>query len=415
MGSYTFLLSLALILICTKVFGLVTEKVHLPQVVGAIIAGIILGPSGFGLVEESDFIIKTAEIGVIMLMFIAGLDTDMKQLKHTGGMACVIAILGVLVPIIGCGAVYYFFFIDSYSFENIIKTAFVGVVFAATSVSITVEALNEMGKLKTKVGATILNAAIIDDIIGIVVLSIVMGVADSKINPLVTVGKILLFFVFSFVIGFIVYKVFKKVSKKHGKSRRIAVWALAFCFLMSFAAEHFFGVADITGAYIAGVILCNLTKSRQFLAKKMTVASYVLFSPVFFANIGLKTDLSGFNSKIAVFALCLVVMSIITKIVGCGTAAKLCGLKTRESLSVGIGMVARGEVALMIAQKGIDSGYIEKSVFPAIVLCVIVAALATPILLKLSFKGHSDDDAPTGNGDGDNPNTVQEPVGQAAE
>nr|MCR4924940.1 cation:proton antiporter [Clostridiales bacterium] len=313
-------------------------------------------------------------------------------LKNTGGMACVIAILGVFVPVLGCGAIYYFFFIDSFSFENIIRTAFVGVVFAATSVSITVEALNEMGKLKTKVGATILNAAIIDDIIGIVVLSVVMGVADSSVNPLLTVGKIVLFFIFAGAVGFIIYKIFKKISVNHGKSRRIAVWALAFCFVMSFLAEYVFGVADITGAYVSGVILCNLTKSRQFLAKKMTVASYVLFSPVFFANIGLKTDLSGFTSKIAIFAVLLVIMSIVTKIAGCGLAAKICGLKSRESLTVGIGMVARGEVALMIAQKGIDAGYIDKAIFPAIVLCVIVAALTTPIMLKLSYKGVKDEE-----------------------
>ena len=385
MSSYSYLLSLALILLFTKIFGIATAHVHLPQVVGALLAGILLGPSGIGLLQQSDFLVKTAEIGVIMLMFIAGIDTDINELKRTGPAACLIAVMGVFVPIVGCGGVYYLFFGSGFNSINMLKAAFVGVVFAATSVSITVETLNEMGKLKTRVGTTILSAAIIDDIIGIIVLSVLSATGDSTVNPGITVLKILGFFVFTLVVGFVVYKVFKKVSVHHETSRRIAVWALAFCFLMSYCAEKLFGVADITGAYFAGVILCNLTKSKQYVAKKITAASYLLFSPVFFANIGLKTDLSGINAQILLFALVLAVMAVMTKIVGCGLAAKITKMSNRESLTVGIGMVARGEVALMVAQKGIDGGYIDSSVFPAIVLCVVIAALITPVLLKLSL------------------------------
>lgn len=383
MDSYQFLFSLAVILLFTKIFGLVTAKVHLPQVVGALIAGVLLGPSGFGILHESDFLLKTSEIGVIMLMFIAGIDTDINELKRTGPAACLIALLGVIVPIIGCGGVYFLFFEDSFTYTNIIKASFVGIVFAATSVSITVETLNEMGKLKTKVGATLLSAAIIDDIIGIIVLSVVSALGDSSINPAIVTLKILGFFVFTAVVGFTVYRIFKRVSVNHEKSRRIAIWALAFCFLMSYCAEKFFGVADITGSYFAGVILCNLTDSRQYVAKKVTAASYLVFSPVFFAGIGLRTSLDGINAEILFFAVVLAVMAVITKIIGCGLAAKICGMSGSESLSVGVGMVARGEVALMVAQKGISSGNIEQSVFPAIVLCVVVAALLTPVLLKL--------------------------------
>lgn len=388
-SSYSYLLSLALILLFTKIFGIASARVHLPQVVGALLAGILLGPSGIGLLQQSDFLVKTAEIGVIMLMFIAGIDTDINELKRTGPAACLIAVMGVFVPIVGCGGVYYLFFGNGFNQISMLKAAFVGVVFAATSVSITVETLNEMGKLKTRVGTTILSAAIIDDIIGIIVLSVLSAMGDSTVSPGITVLKILGFFVFTLVVGFIVYKVFKKVSVHHETSRRIAVWALAFCFIMSYCAEKLFGVADITGAYFAGVILCNLTKSRQYVAKKITAASYLLFSPVFFANIGLKTDLSGLNTQILLFALVLAVMAVMTKIAGCGLAAKATKMNGRESLTVGIGMVARGEVALMVAQKGIDGGYIDPSVFPAIVLCVVVAALITPVLLKLSLS-HGD-------------------------
>lgn len=390
MDSYSFLLSLALILIFTKIFGLMTARVHLPQVVGALLAGILLGPSCAGLLTESDFLMKTSEIGVIMLMFIAGIDTDINELKHTGPTACFIAVLGVFVPILGCGGVYYLFYGGSFSYESMIKSLFVGIVFAATSVSITVETLNEMGMLKTRLGTTLLSAAIIDDIIGIVVLSVVSALGDKTVNPGFVVLKILGFFAFTLIVGFLVYKLFKRISINHSTSRRVAVWALAFCFFMSYCAERLFGVADITGAYFAGVILCNVTNSRQYVAKKVTAASYLLFSPVFFAHIGIKTDLSGINSGIILFAVILAVMAVITKIIGCGAAARICKMPGRESLAVGVGMVARGEVALMVAQKGIDSGNIEGRVFPAIVLCVVIAALITPVLLKLVLSKHKD-------------------------
>ena len=385
---YEYLLALALILLCTKLFGLITAKVHLPQVVGALIAGVILGPCGFGILEETDFLVKTSEIGVIMLMFIAGLDTDISELKKTGPAACLIATLGVAVPILGCGGAYFLFFEDKVAFDSLMKAAFIGVVFAATSVSITVETLNEMGKLKTHVGSTLLSAAIIDDIIGIVVLSIITGMSDSTVKPGIVVGKILLFFVFAGVIGIIIYQVFKRIWKEHEETRRVSIWAMAFCFIMAYCAEKFFGVADITGAYFAGVILCNLTGMRKYVAKKVTVASYLIFSPIFFANIGLRTDIKGFSREILLFTLVLIVMAVITKIIGCGLAAKICRMPAKESLTVGIGMVARGEVALMVAQKGIDAGYIDEKLLPAIVLTVISCALITPILLKLSYKRH---------------------------
>ena len=383
---YEYLLALALILLCTKLFGLITAKVHLPQVVGALIAGVILGPCGFGILEETDFLIKTSEIGVIMLMFIAGLDTDISELKKTGPAACLIATLGVAVPILGCGGAYFLFFEDKVEFNSLMKAAFIGVVFAATSVSITVETLNEMGKLKTKAGSTLLSAAIIDDIIGIVVLSIITGMGDSDVKPGIVVVKILLFFVFALVVGLIIYQVFKRIWKDHEETRRVSIWAMAFCFIMAYCAEKFFGVADITGAYFAGVILCNLTGMRKYVAKKVTVASYLIFSPIFFANIGLKTDIKGFSREILLFTLVLIVLAVVTKIIGCGVAAKICRMSNRDSVTVGFGMVARGEVALMVAQKGIDAGYIDQKLLPAIVLTVICCALVTPILLKLSYK-----------------------------
>lgn len=380
---------MAIILLSTKILGIATKKIHLPQVVGALLAGIILGPSCLGLIEITDFIKKTAEIGVIMLMFTAGIDTDMKDLKETGGKAFVIACFGVAVPLLFCGALYFFFFERSADFMSVLKAAFVGMVFAATSVGITVETLNELGKLKSKTGATLLSAAIIDDILGIVLLSVLTGLsgrgeagAEGGAGVLLVAAKILLFFVFVFVVGFVTKKIFERISEKHYQSRRIAIWALAFCFVMSFCAEVFFGVADITGAFFAGLILCNLTKSRQYVAKKVTVTSYMLFTPVFFASVGMRTDLKTMNFGILLFALILIVLTVLSKILGCGLGARVCGSKKHEALVIGIGMVARSEVALMVAQKGIDAGMIDQKMLPAIILSVICSALVTPILLK---------------------------------
>ncbi|MGN0481177.1 MAG: cation:proton antiporter [Lachnospiraceae bacterium] len=385
MESYTYLLVLAIILLSTKLLGLVTEKIHMPQVVGALLAGIILGPSGFGVLESTDFLVKTAEIGVIMLMFTAGIDTDMKELKQTGVQALAVAVTGVIVPLVLCGSLYFFFSLHDFTTSNVLAACFVGAVFSATSVSITVETLNEMGKLKTKTGTTLLSGALIDDILGIVVLSILTGLSSGDSNPAFVLLKIVSFFVFTVIVGFVIRILFAKISEHHFHSRRIAVWALAFCFLMAYCAEALFGVADITGAYFAGLILCNLAKARQFVAKKFTVSAYMIFTPVFFASVGMKTDLKTMNGEILVFALLLIVFAVISKIIGCGLGARLTGMSNHQSLVVGIGMVARSEVALMVAQKGINAGMINPVILPAIVLSIIVSALVTPILLKLAI------------------------------
>ena len=379
--EYTYLLGLAIILLSTKLFGLVTEKIHMPQVVGALLAGIILGPSGIGILENTDFFVKTAEIGVIMLMFLAGIDTDLEEMKSTGLQACVIAVMGVFIPMLLCGAVYFFFFEDQFTVYNLLKASFVGSVFSATSVGITVETLNETGKLKTKTGTTLLSAALIDDILGIIVLSFLTGFSSGEGSPLMVLVKIAGFFVFTLLCGFVVMRLFRYIAEEHWHSRRIAVWALAFCLLMSYCAEEFFGVADITGAFFAGLIMCNVVKARKFVAKKMAVTSYMVFTPVFFAGVGMKTDLTTMNGEIFLFAMILMLAAVISKIIGCGGAARLTGMNRQEALVSGIGMVARGEVALMVAQKGINAGMIDPVVLPAVFMSVMCCALLTPVML----------------------------------
>lgn len=395
MQSYEFLLIIAVILLSTKVFGLISERVHMPQVVGALLAGVVLGPSVLGLVEETDFLLKTSEIGVIILMFMAGLDTDLEELKKTGLASFVIALIGVLVPL-GAGTLLYLgFFPDASEPLHMLRALFVGVVLTATSVSITVETLREMGRLKGKVGTAILGAAIIDDIMGIIVLTLVSAMTDPTVNPGLVLLRIVAFFALLVVVGFIMHRLFRMITDEWSNHRRIAIYAFAFCLILSFVAEHYFGIADITGAYFAGLILCNIMEAREYINKKMNILGYMIFAPVFFASMGIKTELDGMTASLLVFSVCLLLVAILTKIVGCGLGAKLMGFSWSDSLSVGLGMVSRGEVALIVAQKGAQSGLVDSTLFPPIVLMVIVTTLITPILLKLFMKTPPDAPAPT--------------------
>lgn len=385
MQSYEFLLILAVILLSTKVFGLISERVHMPQVVGALLAGVVLGPSVLGLVQETDFLLKTSEIGVIILMFMAGLDTDLEELKKTGLASFVIALIGVLVPLVAGTVLYLVFFPDAGQM-HLLKAVFVGVVLTATSVSITVETLREMGRLKGKVGTAILGAAIIDDIMGIVVLTLVSGMTDPTVRPLSILLRIAVFFALIVIVGWVMHRLFQMITDEWKNHRRIAIYGFAFCLILSFTAEHYFGIADITGAYFAGLILCNIMEAREYISKKMNILAYMIFAPIFFASIGIKTELDGLTNNLIVFAVALLIVAILTKIIGCGLGAKLMGFSNRDALSVGLGMVSRGEVALIVAQKGAQAGLIESTLFPPIVLMVIVTTLITPILLKMFMR-----------------------------
>lgn len=395
MQSYEFLLILAVILLSTKVFGLISERVHMPQVVGALLAGVVLGPSVLGLVEETDFLLKTSEIGVILLMFMAGLDTDLEELKKTGLASFVIALIGVVVPLIAGTGLYLVFFPDMGEPLHMLKALFIGVVLTATSVSITVETLREMGRLKGKVGTAILGAAIIDDIMGIIVLTLVSAMTDPTVQPIAVLGRIAAFFILVVIVGFVMYRLFRAITNEWSNHRRIAIYALSFCLILSFVAEHYFGIADITGAYFAGLILCNLLEAREYINKKVNILAYMFFSPVFFASMGIKTELDGMTGSLLIFSFALLAVAIITKIVGCGLGAKLMGFNWSDSLSIGLGMVSRGEVALIVAQKGAQVGLIDSLLFPPIVFVVIVTTLITPILLKLFMKSPGEGTPPS--------------------
>lgn len=388
--NYEFLLWIALILISTKVLGLLCKAVHLPEVVGALLAGVILGPSALGLMSmEGDtgtLLTYVAEMGVIFLMFSAGLDTDLKELKANIGASFVTALIGVIVPLIG-GMIGYalYFGKDLSNYDQMLQSLFVGVVLTATSVSITVETLREMGRLSGKVGMTILGAAIIDDILGMVVLAVVSSMKDTSVKPTTVLIKIVLYFVLILIL-FMVTSRLEFAIEKNDHKRRVAIFAIAFCFILAYVSEIGFGIADITGAYFAGVMLCQ-SKIRDYVDVKIHDVSTVFFSCIFFASVGLKVTLGGMTLKVWMFAVILTLIAIISKMVGCGLGAKICKFTWKESLQTGVGMISRGEVALIVAEKGRQVGLISEDLFAPIILVVIVTTLITPILLKVVFKG----------------------------
>ena len=385
METYLVLKDLAIIIIAAKVCGIIARKLHAPQVVGQIIAGLLIGPCVLGFVSQTDFLMQMAEVGVILLMFSAGLETDLKELLKTGPVAFLIACAGVFIPLI-CGAVFYmaFYGFAPWGSEEFYKAVFVGTILTATSVSITVQALKDMGKLKGKVGTTILSAAIIDDVIGIIVLTFVIGFKNPESSVSSVIISTILFFVLAVGVGFISYKIFKWVDKRYPHTRRIPIAGLAYCFILSYVAEKYFGIADITGAYVAGIILCSIDDS-SYIESKVDINSYMLFGPIFFASIGLKTNIDNITVGILLFSIGFVIVGLLGKIIGCGLMAKACKFNWHDSVKIGVGMMTRGEVALIVAQKGLSAGLLEPVYFTSVILLIIVSSIATPIVLKFLY------------------------------
>jgi Kef-type K+ transport system membrane component KefB len=407
MEDLTFLRDLAIILCVAKLFGIAARKFRAPEVVGEILAGVLIGPAVVGilnktipalaqtplpvLVDESDFISQMAKIGVIMLMFEAGLSTDMKKLKQTGLKATAIACAGVFVPLVS-GAVLFMAFYGwgGFGSDQMLKGLFIGTIISATSVSITVAALKELGKLNGLIGTTITSSAIIDDVIGIIVLTFVLSARGTETNIWMIIIKAVLFFAIAIISGFVVYKIFSWLDKRYEHTRRIPIASLVYCLIMAFVAERYFGIADITGAYVAGVVLCNL-HDASYVERRIDISAYMVFAPVFFAGIGLKVSFETMDLKLLLFSVCFVLVACLSKIFGCGGAARLCGFKGNDALKIGVGMMTRGEVALITASKGLAAGLITEDFFTAVILLILVSSITVPILLKSMYKRHPAD------------------------
>lgn len=389
--DHMFLLYLAIILLSTKFLGMVFQKFHLPQVAGALVAGVLIGPMCLHIVKPTDFLVTLAELGVIILMFLAGMEADIKELKKAGIACFIIATLGVIIPLAG-GFFVAKFFLPSLGYHATtsatLQYIFIGVILTATSVSITVETLKELGKLNSRAGNAILGAAIIDDILGIIVLTVITSLANPTGSS--SVGRVIIsilgFFAFSAIIGFLFYIGLKKLtSHVYKNQRRIVIITVSFCFFMSFAAEEFFGVADITGAFFAGLVISTLSRTTGYVSKRCETLSYSILAPVFFASIGLKVSLPSMSTMLIVFTLVLTLVAIVTKIIGCSIGAKLFHYTNRECIQIGIGMISRGEVALIVANKGLSAGLIHENLIGPVIIMVIITTILTPLVLKPVF------------------------------
>ena len=388
--DYKIFLWVAMIIFTTKILGILCKKVGLPEVVGFLIAGIILGPSCLDWVNikgaNGTFLSDAAEFGVIFLMFRAGLGTEMEEMKKNLVASFVTAVIGVIVPLF-LGTVVYaaYYGKDLSNYNQMVQALFVGVVLTATSVSITVQTLEELGHLNGKVGTTILGAAVIDDILGIIVLTVVSSMKDPHVHASMVFGKIALFFIVIFALFWIV-RFMDPLIEKTDHKRRAGLFAIAFALIMAYISEKFFGIADITGAYFAGLMLC-MSKVSEYIDLKVSDVSNMFFSCIFFACVGIKVTLGGMDGQAWVFAIILTAVAVVTKIIGCGIGAKVCRFSWKESLQVGVGMISRGEVALIVADKGQQYGIVDDKIFAPVILVVIVTTLVTPILLKFVFMG----------------------------
>ena len=390
---YIILLPLALILIFSKIFMKICKKLNLPSVIGMIIAGLLIGLISY--IPNQDILNETTQeglgflskIGAILILFSAGLETDLKQIKSVGGPAVVITVAGVVVPM---GLGFLVATLCNGGFANLTHDAlltnlFYGTILTATSVGITVQTLREMGKLNSRVGSTIVAAAIIDDVLGIIVLSFVLalkGNGGEAVNPWIVVLKTVGYFAVIAVLSFVASKAFKWLDKKFEHHRLVPIFSLAFCFIIAYLSEKYFGIADITGAYIVGLILSTNNESG-YIERKTDILSYMLFVPVFFANIGISTKFESISGSFILFGCLFIVAGIVGKLIGCGIAAKCCKYSFSDSVKIGVGMMARAEVCLVTASKG--AGIIDNNIMPFIVLLIIITSLLSPIFLKLIY------------------------------
>ncbi|CAH8771936.1 cation:proton antiporter [Paenibacillus dendritiformis] len=373
-----FILYLALILLCTKVAGDISVRLGQPAVLGKLIVGILLGPAVLGWIEKDSFITQVSEIGVLLLMFIAGLETDIDQLRKNWKSAFAVAVGGIILPFIGgYGAAIAFGFSSNYAL-------FFGVIFCATSVSISVQVLKEMNKLNSREGTTILGAAVVDDVLVVILLAFIMSIVGQggDVSLGLLVGKKLLFFAITFVAGWLVVPRVMKWLAPLKVTEAVISAALIICFGFAYFAE-WMQMAGIIGAFAAGIAV-SLTPYKHDVEHKVEPIAYSIFVPVFFVSIGLNVSFDGIGSQLGLLAV-ITIIAIVTKMAGGWLGARVTGFDSRSSLAIGAGMISRGEVALIIAATGLQSGLLQPEYFTSIIIMVIITTLVTPPMLKMFF------------------------------
>lgn len=377
MGNSDILLTIAIVLVTAKLGGRAAQRFGLPAVFGKLLVGLALGPALLGIVEADETLGALGELGIIILMFIAGLETDLAQMRKVGLPAFLAACGGVMLPMtagIGLGLAFDM---------GVAESFFLGTILTATSVGITAQTLSELGRLKSREGSAILAAAVIDDVLGIIVLSLVLGFSGGG-DPIIPIIKITAFLPLALILGSIAVPfIIDRVMHLHEAETRIAI-VLGIALAFAWAAEHWGGLAAITGAYLAGLLVAR-TDISDHATESITRIGDALFIPVFFVVVGLQMNASALQET-PLFAVLLIGIAIVTKILGSMAGALVGGFSTRDATRVGYGMVSRGEVALVVAVVGLNEGLVSDSTFSAAILMTLATTLAAPLLLKWAYR-----------------------------
>jgi Kef-type K+ transport system membrane component KefB len=395
--SLQLLLLLALVIAAAKAAGALANRIGQPAVFGEILVGLLLGPTLVNVLAWPMFtgpggeagsslgavIGDLAEIGVLLLMFVAGLETDVQEMRRVGKIAFWSAFGGVVFPLIGGAATAV-----AFGLPLLWEGIFIGTILTATSVSITAQTLIELGALRTREGSTILGAAVIDDVMGIIVLSLVVAAASATEAglDLAQLGLVAVRIVVFFAIGIFAGRWFAPLLRWASGlpvTQALLASVLILAFLYSWAAEYLGSVAAITGSYLAGVLVAQTPFKKQ-VDEGVHPLTYSMFVPIFFVSIGLQANGRELGDS-AWFTIALIVVAILTKALGCGLLARVSGFTTTESIRVGAGMISRGEVGLIIAGYGLAHQIIGRDGFSASVVMVLVTTMVTPPLLRLTF------------------------------
>lgn len=391
------LLLLAVIVLVSKAAGALSKKIGQPAVLGELLAGLLLGPTALNLLHLYPFtshellgqtVKHLADLGVIFLMFLAGLETDLKEMRRVGLAAFLGATGGVVLPFIAGTVISKY--IGGYDWY---PSIFIGTILTATSVSISAQTLLELGQLRSKEGTTILGAAVIDDVMGIIVLSLVVamhaasGGGAGEAEPIWWVmTKMVAFFGIGIGAGnWLVPRVLKWAAKWPGTETGFAM-AIVLGLVFAFFAEAVGKVAAITGSYLVGVLIAQHHDLKHQVAEKLSILAYGFFVPIFFVSIGLEANAITAIKESGMVALWIVLAAIITKVIGSGLGVKAVGFDWSESLKVGTGMISRGEVALIVANIGLAAGVIDNAIFSVMVIMTLATTLVTPLLLRVVFK-----------------------------
>lgn len=368
---------LCLILIATTIGSHLSRRLGIPAVIGQLLVGVLLGQAGLGWVHPSILVHDFSEIGVILLMFLAGLESDLSLLKKYFKPGMFVALLGILFPV-------FFGWLTGETFQVAKNEAiFFGIILAATSVSISVEVLKELNVVNTKEGSTILGASVVDDILVVLILSFSLSFLTGESTNTLPVPLLLLeqliYFLFIFLLVKWIAPFLMSFAEKIYANSAVIIMSLVICLGMSYLAD-LIGLSSVIGAFFAGIAVSQ-TSVKHEVYRNAEALGYAVFIPVFFVSVGLEVDFSNFSEQL-LFIVILTFVAILTKLLGGYVGAKFSGFSTNSSLMVGAGMISRGEMALIILQIGQQSQLIETRYYSLLVIVVLLSTLISPLILK---------------------------------